>query len=561
MRRILHIIICVAIFTGCEKDLLNKVPVTTLSPYIFWESEQDAVAAANQLYAFLPSPADYISRDIMTDFAVGSNASNGLNDITEGTADSGTGEFQKWWAASYKAIAAANYFLENIDRVTAMKESDKTRLKAEARFIRSFVYFTLAMDFGDVPLITNSVAVAEASKVLRAPRFQVFNFILSELSEVSLDLPSRSTSLKLGLSQGRATSGAALALKARTAMFAGTLAKKFDNPGLSDNYFQLSLDASEQLINSKEYGLYPDFSKLFSYAAEYCNEIIISKNYAKDLMPYVFFLNYAPRELSGNSAMLMSVTRDLADMFEMAGTGKGITKAGSGWNPADPYLGRDPRFEATLYFSAYDNKSYCSITGAKRWDIRPNLPSNLKVRDVINKENGDNKTGFGPKKYINIEDQGQGGNDGTNFILFRYAEVLLLNAEARIELAQELNIAVERIDQVRTRVSMPVLANSGYSGADLANQSVMREVVQHERAVELALEGLRLYDIRRWKIAEKLFNGPVKGMTYLDYKTGKEVNAEWGVATRTFSPVRDYLFAVPSKERQINPNLTQNPGY
>lgn len=561
MRGILHIIICVAIFTGCEEDLLNKVPVTTLSPYNFWESEQDAVAAVNQLYAFLPSPSEYISRDIMTDFAVGSNASNGLNDITEGTADSGTGDFQKWWAASYKAIAAANYFLENIDKVTAMKESDKTRLKAEARFIRSFVYFTLAMDFGDVPLVINTLNVGEAAKVIRTPRFQVFDFILSELNEIMLHLPSKSISLKTGIPQGRVTSGAALALKARTAMFAGSLSKNFGNPELSQNYFQLSLEASEQLINSKEYGLYPDFSKLFSYAAEYCNEIILSKNYSKDLLPYAFFVNYAPRELSGNVSMTMSVTRDLANMFEMAATGKGITKTGSGWNPADPYLGRDPRFEASLYFSAYNNNSYCSYTGAKRWDIRPNLPANLKVRDVINKDNGDNKTGFGPKKYINPEDQGQGGNDGTNFILFRYAEVLLLNAEARIELAQELNIAVDRIDQVRARVSMPVLANSGYSGADLANQSVMREIVQHERAVELALEGLRLYDIRRWKIAEKLFNGPVKGMTYLDYKTGKEVIAEWGVATRTFSPDRDYLFAVPSKERQINPNLTQNPGY
>lgn len=546
-------------FIGCNEDLLEKTPVTTLNPSIFWSTEQDALAAVNNLYTYLPVIPTWINREMITDFAAASIVANINNTIAEGTADSGTKAFQDWWEVAFKGIAATNYFLENVDKVKDLDELLSKRMKAEARFIRAFIYLTLAMDFGDVPLLTRTVTVDEGSSVTRNDKYEIFDFIISEMDEIESELPTRSDHLKQG-EIGRVTNGAAFALKARTALFAGTLAKNFGKSSLSSPYLVKSVEASEKIISSGEYGLYNDYNKLFSYNAEYSNEIILSRNYAKDLLPYSFYMNYAPYTLSNRSAT-MSVTRDLIDKYEMKASGMGITKTGSGWNPSDPYLNRDSRLEATVFLPAYNNTSYCSIIKGKRWDVRPGLPANLKVPDVINSTTSNIRTGYVIKKYINEEDAGQGGNDGTNLILIRYADVLLMYAEAKIELNQNLNLAKEKINMIRLRAGMPAIENSGYTANELADQSIMRSIVRNERSVELALEGLRLFDIRRWKIAENVMDGYVKGFSYMDYKNGNIVDVVWNISLRKFDSNKNYLFPIPAAERSINPSLTQNPGY
>lgn len=561
MKKYIIILIGSLFLANCSESLLDKYPVNTLNPTNYWKTEKDAIVAVNNLYTKLPDQRTWIYSEMMTDHAIGSSGDNGRNNVLEGTTDSNTGTYKTYWSDYYTRIAAANYFLENIEKVKDMNSAMRSRLIGEAKFIRAFAYLSLTMDFGDVPLITKPLSVSEGASVTRTNRFEIFNFIINEMDQILADLPSRSTIFADGKEIGRITSGAALSLKARAALYAGTIAKNFGGATPND-YFTKSLADSEAVISSGEYELYNDYSKLFTYAAEYSKEIILSRTYIKDYLSTPFFMNNAPRELTGRSTIDLSISKALVNQYQMKATGMSITNPGSGYNPNDPYLGRDPRLDATMFLPAYNNTSYCSIVKGKRWDVRPNLPASLKVADVISEQGGGTKTGFAMKKYINItEDAGQGANDGTNLILIRYADVLLMNAEARIELNQGLDVAAAMINKVRERVTMPKLENSGYTGADLSSQTIMREILQGERAVELALEGLRVYDIKRWKIAEKLIKGPVEGLTYVDYKTGKTVTFFWETRVRIFSPERDYLFPVPASERLINPGLTQNTGY
>lgn len=560
MKRYILITVIALLCVSCREDLLDKAPKDSLNPSIFWNSEEDAEVAANELYAHLPTIRNWLYKEMISDFAIGSSGDGGRNDALEGTSDANGGLYRRTWSDGYTRIAATNFFLENIDKVESIEELTIERYKSEARFIRAMVYLEMVMDFGDVPLLKHTVTVSKGASVKRTDRYEIFDFIITEMDEIEQWLPFASE-LTAERAIGRVTKGAAQALKARAGLYAGSVAQNFNGPDPT-KYFESAREACIQIINSDEYALYPDFSQLFSYEAEYSGEIIFSRIYMKGFLSHGTFINNAPNMISGNSFVDITITKALVDKFQMKETGKSIDAEGSGYNPVNPYFGRDPRLEATMYLPAFNDTSYCSIIDDKRFDPRPNLPSSMRVKDVLSLNGGATKSGFVLKKYINPEkDAFQGANDGTNLILFRYGDVLLMLAEALIELNMDLPEAVSQINAIRERAGMPVLESSGYSSADLQNQSILREIVRQERSIELAMEGLRFYDIRRWKIAEELIDGPIEGMTYEDYKTKEITTFYWVSRVRIFDPEKDYLFPIPSTEREINPDLTQNPGY
>ena len=539
--KVVALLVCL-VLTGCDTVSLDKSPETTLNPDIFWQSEKDAVAAVNQLYTFLPPIRQTIYLDKYSDIAVGSAVS--ANNFIAGRVDATFSGARNQWNQAYRAIRATNYFLENADRVEGIESSLLTRLKAEARFIRAINYMELVMFFGDVPLVTSTLQVSEGAEVERADKEAIWDFIDSELTAISGDLPvSYSGNEDSGI--GRVTRGAALALKARSMLYA--------------KRWRAARDAAQDVIDLGVYSLHPDYSELFKYEGEYNPEVILQRTYTQSLSPHSFPRWNAPRTLIGTqSAQKMSVTRTLIDAYEME-NGKRISNPTSGYDPSDPYRNRDPRLQATIWLPVFDETSYAdTLWGrSKRFDTRPGSGN----QDEALGYNVGNRTGFLMKKYIDQEDMSDPTNSGINFMIIRYPEVLLTYAEAKVELGELDQSAIDAVNQVRQRpsVSQPPLQDV-YSASELNSQDQMREIVRHERMIELALEGLRFFDIRRWGIAEDVMQGPIPGLRYKDIETGQVTTLEWGGIQRTFTN-RDYLWPIPQRERELNPNLTQNPGW
>lgn len=328
--------------------------------------------------------------------------------------------------------------------------------------------------------------------------------------------------------KGRVTKGAALALKARADLFAGR--------------YQLAAEAADQVMKLG-YGLYEFYQKLFTYAAENNKEVTLDKQFIKDSYFHNIFFDIAPYSQKNSNSNYV-LTKALVDAYQTI-DGKSINDPTSGFDPYNPYLRRDPR----LRFSVFLDGDV--LPGGQVFKPNPNSGT----ADAVGSTYIASTTGFNIKKYINNEDYANPTNCGINIILLRYAEVLLTYAEAKIELNQLDQSMYDAINAVRNKrddVKLPsILGNR--------TQAELREIVRQERKVELAFEGLRLFDIRRWKIAENVMNGPVYGITYVN--NGQLVTVQSVAFNRVFDKSRHYLWPIPQKEANLNPNLIQNPNW
>jgi len=306
--------------------------------------------------------------------------------------------------------------------------------------------------------------------------------------------------------------------------------------------YQEAAAAAQAVIDMNVYSLYPKYGQLFSYPAENNSEVIWDKQFLKDVYPNNVFSQLAPASLAAAVAQVVP-TKQLGDEFEMT-NGKMIADPGSGFDAFNPYNNRDPRMRFTMFLPGdmlFNNKPFNPVPGSG-------------TSDAIGGGNQfATSTGYNVKKYINSEDLVSPNNCGINLIFIRYAEILLTYAEAKVELNQLDESVYLAINKVRTRsdVNMPPIP-AGKTQAEL------RVAVRHERTVELAFEGLHLFDIRRWKTAELVMPGPIKGITYV--KDGKLITVTNNSAVRTFAQ-KDYLWPIPRQEVIINPKLTQNPGW
>jgi hypothetical protein len=532
------LLILVIIFSaGCDDDLLDTYPKDQLSSATFWKNQTDALNAVNAMYAFLPDYSE-VEWDRLSDIATTNSPSPQTTTIERGEHDASLGRFSSNWNGGYSTIRAANYFMENIDKV---KESDPSvsdeiiyRYKSEVRFIRAFAYVRLTMLFGDVPLITKTISVSEAKSITRDTQEDIWDFVEKEFTEIAEHLPKSYT----GNDIGRITKGAALAMKARAMLYA--------------ERWEEAAAAAKAVIDLNVYSLYPSFENLFSYEGQNSNEVILDRQRSKDVASHNFFATNAPVSLNGRVGI--SPSRTLADAYETI-NGEDIADDPL-FNPLDPYANRDPRLGYTLFIPTFsDDVPGDILFNGRVYDPRPNSGTGDEVYVDFYRT----KTGFSMKKYISEEDMNDRNNGGINFILIRYADVLLMYAEAKIEAGQIDASVYDAIDDVRQRadVNMPEI-EEGKTVAEL------REVVRHERMVELALEGLRFFDLRRWKAAEEVMNGSVPGMHYIpvgEPTVESEIKTlEYNIG-RFFDPARDYLFPIPQEERALVSTLSQNPNY
>jgi starch-binding outer membrane protein, SusD/RagB family len=520
-------------FIGCQSadKLLDVVSPTTVSDANFWTQEADAALFVTGTYSSLPGWFDTIGLDGLTDNGGVNRQFDNRYVFSDGSFDPQSGYSRGQWVQYYNGVARANMLLANIDRIPTNKidATRKARYINEAKFLRGVLYLQLVSLFGDVPMPLVPVTDVEARELTNTPAAKVYDQILADLDAAAAGLPASYT----GNDQGRATRWAAIAYKARAALYAGR--------------YQIAADAAKQVIDGNVFSLHPSYAQLFTYAGENSKEAIFVRGYAKTAQASGqtngVFGEYGPPTNSGPGRVVP--IKNLVDFYQMT-DGLPITASPLFKNNPYPnaagtvYDNRDPRMAATILYP-----------GAS-WDggIFDSRPVGLSTKpEAINLGNENvSVTGYNLRKWIDLTDKADRGNGGIDLILMRYADILLMYAEAKLALNQPDAAALAALNLVRVRAGMPPFT--------VLNETNLR----YERRVELAFEGLRLFDIRRWKIAAQVMVMPsAAGIEYIN-AAGTRVLAAQPASARQF-PTRAYLWPIPQTELDLNPNLTQNPGF
>lgn len=505
-------------FAACDDDFLATVPPDVVSDEVFWTQEKDAVLAVNALYTLNHDDEAAFEFEAASDNTWAQKSFDAWYPVGQGTVTPTNDVIEEIWNDSYTAIRRVNEILANIDRIPEIDPALKERLIGEARFHRGYHYNYLVNLYGDIPLVLQPLSIEEAREVTRTPTSQVVDQILEDLDAAAAVLPQSYG----GDNVGRATVGAALAYKARAAIWASR--------------WQEAADAAWAVIQLNEYSLHPEYGELTRYAGDDSEEIIFADRRAQNVRAQGAFNALGPRSLEGGSTF--TPLRGLVDAYHME---DGLpTDASPLFDPDDPYANRDPRMYATLL---YPGATFAGETFNS-------LPSSTTA-DQVRSDFNATATGYQFIKYVDPADRSDRGNSGIDFILMRYADVLLMYAEAKIELGQIDQTVVDAINEVRERAGMPL-----FSLADLAANG--REIVRHERRIELAQEGLRLFDIRRWRLAEEVMPGQHLGIDYVD-EDGQPQTIPADL--RQFNPARDYLWPIPQQEIDLNEVIAQNPLY
>lgn len=527
---------------GSCQDQLDLSPETQISDANFWNSPADLEKAANYLYSFLPS-----INDMNDNQGTFSYSNNGADEISDGTRIAPA--TSSGWKNAYKLIRACNNLLEKSQKVSG-DEATINKYLAEARFFRAWAYADLVKKYGDVPLITKTLT--ETSEELygaRTDRETVIKLVYEDLDFAVSNLPMPSA--QPAAEYGRITTTAALAFKARVALFEGTRAK-FHNYGNPNEHLQLAVDAAEKVISSGEHQLFSydedpslSYRKLFQDAGDGKSnkEAILVRLYAENTSN-----NLSAHRISENriNQGIMVPTRALADLYlyedglpiEKSPLAKPQTTTLSQFEKRDPRMGMTI-FNKNLYYSP-------TTLYAPSFSFTPTGYKFSKYYDPL---------------YLSPPDS------WVDYQIIRYAEVLLIYAEAKFELNGTIDDADldKSINLIRARVNMPPLTNAFVS----ANGLDMRTEIRRERAVELAMEEFNYWDLIRWKTAEIELPKTVYGAKYIEAEYGETTNKldsenfviVQAEADRFFDPAKDYLWPIPLQEIGLNSALTQNPNW
>jgi hypothetical protein len=484
-------VLCLLLATSCD-DFLD-VPTQARPPVTqFWQSEEDATKAVNAIYgnlrgwtnvAFAPIALESLGSD---DTEKGSSPSDAtfLNTYDDFTVTSTQGQILDFWKGRYQDINLCNQVLDNIPAIE-MSEPLKARYLAEAKFVRAYAYFRLVRAFGDVPLRLKVPTEPAEFNIPRTPKAQVWAAIEQDLTEAAAALPATYT----GADVGRATKGAALALHAKAAMYQAN-----DDASKWNDVLALTED-----VMDLGYSLFPDYEDMFRTDNENNSESIFEIQAA--LIP-------------GNPGASNSQYSQVQGVRGSNGGGWGFNVPSQ--DLADAFESDDPRRDATIIF---------------RGETTP-------AGDAI-PPTGDNPM-YNQKSYVPFSEYVSGFNEGCqqNIRVIRYADVLLMNAEANNELGNTA-AALASLEEVRSRArALAVDPVTALPEVTTTNQAELRQAIWDERRVELAMEFDRYFDVIRQGRGTAVF-GP-KGWT-------ANKNEVW---------------PIPQNEIDLSSGmLVQNPGY
>ena len=523
------------LLVSCED--LDLVPENKFTDSTYWTSVDKAQTFLNTAYSQMQNSSNFFYNEALSDNAYNGRGDNaGAASIAAGIYDPSLGRLKSEWGERYAGIKTCNLIIENIERVPNADPAVIARMTAEARFIRAFQHFQLTTWFGDIPLVKKDPSLQEAQTISRTPHAEVVQFILDELDAVIPVLPKNN---QLAVAEkGRITMGAAAALKARVLLY--------------ESRWEEVIQTTEQFMAMSygQYSLFGSYEGLFEAKNEYNSEDILSLQYVPVDKMWGEFFDMAPIS-AGARLNALAPTQELVDSYIML-NGKAINESGSGYDENNPYINRDPRLTGTV---VYDQYNWKEADGSSRTiHIKPgSSPGNP---DEFVQGSSATSTGYYTRKYYDAEHL-TSLNSGLNLMLFRYADILLMYAEAKNELNQ-MNSTVwdQTIKALRIRAGFTDASALSFNAS--LNQSALQEIIRNERRTEFGMEGLRIFDIRRWKIAEDVLNGYAHGAKFGSPSVD---DGYLRVNLRTFDPDKHYLWPVPRDERLINTNLSQNPNW
>jgi len=577
----LGIALLAATVSSCnlDKEPLNG-PATGTFPTNETEAESGLLGAYKALTLLDASSTPFLHvLDNITDIGYARPGNNYTPGITSSyTTDNALAT--KPWTAHYKTLARVHLVLDNLAALQGKISPEKFKqLDAELRFIRAYVYSQLVELYGGVPLLTKNVPLGEAN-IAKTDAAEIRQWIIEELTAVADVLPINQSAY----GRVRASSVAAYMLKARVALYAG----KFDLAAeAADKAIKLSnglheLTPFNESINyaGKNHAVgEPDVSNIFGHEGfKSSKEWIWVMEYNINVPGNVHNQQYYAASRLGRGVAYWGPTQDFIDSFQ-ASDGLSITES-TEYDASNPFANRDPRLDMYCVrpgsrFLGYQfemNSSFKNV--ANYWPVlnaTSDKPSTVANADQSNAARS--YSGYLWRKHVDIKDfatTSVNGQSDLNIGLFRYAELLLIYAEAKIEGNKIDNSVYDAINQIRLRAHMPVL-KAGLSQAEL------RKALRYERKVELASDGFRWYDLRRWGIANQILNGNLylnrdankwtsAVLTKIDDNASPVYNKElaskvFGVQNVIFKINKDELWPIPESEIVMVPNLKQNPGY
>ncbi len=572
MKKWKYIALCSLIaFAGCDnEEFLDREPTNILVEDQVWENEDLVFSVLADLYNRLP---DYQGVENWWEYAnfdeaFASNAGDYWRHQNQEY------DYGNWGMWDYGFIRDINLFIEKAELATELSAEAKKRFLAEGKFLRAMVYFEHVKRMGGVPLIMESLEYDYSGdptylQYPRAKEHEVYDYVISEMENIKGDLP-------VGGTRSRATAGAALALKTRAALYAGSIANygqttpEVSLPGgevgipasMATQYYTTALAAAEELIGMGTYSLYnndPVASE--NYTNIFLNknanpEVIMAKDFLVQGRTHGFTIDNIPRSIreENTSGGKMNPSLNLVQSYELLDNSFAqlATKDADGEpiyydNPMDIFAGRDPRLLGTVIVpgASFRGKEVDIWAGYKLADGsvitsgelggQAVLPGGSAPQQVvgfdgpINQMEWTAQNGFYLRKYVDTSiGSGQRGTGSAVWLVrFRYAEVLLNAAEAAFELG-DTQKAADYMNQVRRRAGFPI---------DLSAGEITFERIIHERRVELSFENHILWDYKRWRIAHKVWNGVSTDLT-------NDPGNALAVSTRVFG-LRPYKYHEP----------------
>lgn len=593
MKRIIYFMLLVGCmpFFSCTKDFLENTDKTQLTDEMQWSSEGNADIFLNDIYGSLPNywnqpeNLDNFTDDNDAGFYYTSyNWKQGIispasTDYTVWGGTTASGDLTNW-PATFTAIRKCNTFMAKVQAYAAnFSDSWRERRLDETRFLRAFFYSELWMHLGGLPVITNvpDRNTGDSSQLYypRSTFAQTVDFITSDLDTVILNARLAVKYNRSDADAGRATLGAALALKGWLQLYAASPAYNAAQPAAGADPHHMAgygqFDANrwaaaaatfrqflDQFGNGHPYGLFPDLAALWYEANEYNSEVVWDRQVVAVTMGSSFEQYGGPVWINGAYYTWgnYNPTQELVDQFQMA-NGKSIQDPASGYNPQHPYVGREPRFYQWI---VYDGAPYKMNWMDKQDTIYTRIDRVRPSKNQIDFGTDDvSNTGYYFKKRLNpLVRPGGGTISGANFIYYRYAEILLGYAEAQNEAVGPDASVYNAMNQLRTRAGLPDLPPA-------LSQDEMRTAIYQERRVELCFENKRFYDLIRWKTAEQLLIHDRHGMKISNSIPGDNSGVwQYEVVPLNHPHVfvqKMYLNPIPQDVIDRNSRIVQNPGY